>query len=229
MMFIAVVMFAADAVTSPSNLRLMQARKIGSLFRNNSTAIYEGINSNLIHAVQFASADAQGLAAYQVGVQGAACGCMFDGYCSCDTAQRFMSCIAKACDDHKCDCQDGLQFMYACHNMSAVCPSVGLSCSHKHAVCVTTEWVTESKPEAPVKAPVPEQPKSKAQSLGVGSIGGRISTAVRRLLNQTESKLEAPVPEELKSTAQSLGVGSIGGRISTAVRRLLNQTAPLST
>merc|ERR1719446_1720404 len=108
---------------------------------SNKTAIHEDANSSLVEPVpNFASAEARGLSAFTLGYLGAQCGCMFDTTCTCDTSLTFMNCIAAACESKRCNCDGGMQFLHACHNMSAVCPSVYLHCSHSQATCVTTEW-----------------------------------------------------------------------------------------
>jgi Cys-rich protein (TIGR01571 family) len=65
---------------------------------------------------------------------GDSCSCSFSGLCSCVQALEFMKCIQTACDSKACDCQVH-HFNYACHTMSAECPSAGLKCGSKEATC----------------------------------------------------------------------------------------------
>lgn len=98
-------------------------------------------------AAAFASHQAQGLAAYGLGRMASQCKCKFKGLCGCDAALEFMDCIAASCTSGTCNCQNGMQFLYACHNMSAVCPTTGLMCASDSASCLVPQVANASEPK----------------------------------------------------------------------------------
>lgn len=133
-------------------------------------------------ATAFASAQVQGLAAYSLGRMGAQCKCGFHGSCGCDAALEFMDCIAAACQSGTCECQDGMHFLYACHNMSAVCPTSNLMCTSDSASCFAPDASPQpvdgaaqkaagteaSPPAAPKETPEEEEEESKPRIVGDG-------------------------------------------------------------
>jgi len=128
-------------------------------------------------ATAFASAQVQGLAAYSLGRMGAQCKCAFHGSCGCDAALEFMDCIAAACQSGTCECQAGMHFLYACHNMSAVCPSSSLMCTLDSASCYAPdtglEPVVAAEPNPTATATVaPAAPKDASEENSKTSIVG---------------------------------------------------------
>lgn len=106
----------------------------------NATHAVHGLiahNTSRSMSSALAAAELQGKEAFSLGYLGAQCRCAFHGGCGCDAALQFMQCIAAACESGQCACQGGAHFLYACHNMSAVCPSTALSCSTTSATCAT--------------------------------------------------------------------------------------------
>lgn len=88
------------------------------------------------------------------------CQCQFKSQCSCEATLGFMNCISDACSSGKCECMDNAHFMWACGNMSATCPNVGLQCTPDgKAFCnlppAAGGTAAPTKPTQPAQQPAP--------------------------------------------------------------------------
>jgi len=83
------------------------------------------------------------------------CACHFKGLCTCESSLEFMECISSSCGSGKCDCGDTAHYGWACGNMSATCPTVGLTCDGGKAACM--------KQDAPRSPAVTVAPQPTAQ------------------------------------------------------------------
>lgn len=109
---------------------------------------------------------------------GGSCSCAFSGLCSCVQALEFMKCIRDACDSGACDCQKH-HYFYACHSMSAECPTAELKCGVKEATCKKVPpMVTESSLEIVGDIEVMQGRKCKLkQATADGWINGPVRIA----------------------------------------------------
>uniref|UniRef100_A0A7S1AJP5 Copper transporter n=1 Tax=Noctiluca scintillans TaxID=2966 RepID=A0A7S1AJP5_NOCSC len=74
------------------------------------------------------------------------CNCRFEGYCTCEGARAFMSCIRDACSQSSCDCDRSYHFDNACNHLAGTCPSLGLQCSTTEVSCMKRTYVPQSVP-----------------------------------------------------------------------------------
>eukprot|EP00929_Paragymnodinium_shiwhaense_P021552 TRINITY_DN14020_c0_g1_i2.p1 TRINITY_DN14020_c0_g1~~TRINITY_DN14020_c0_g1_i2.p1 ORF type:complete len:838 (+),score=190.53 TRINITY_DN14020_c0_g1_i2:100-2613(+) len=101
------------------------------------------------------------------------CHCEFQPPCSCESSISFMTCVKNACESGKCGCEGYDEFHLTCRDMSAHCPSVGLTCVKDHgtASCpisgsaplqVVMTPLQRNTSAAPVTAPPAPAPKEPA-------------------------------------------------------------------